>query len=174
MRGYLTRRRIGIRVRPDRELLEGPKMQAIHRPSIATRAAAAGLVVLAGAVSCSGQEQPQLDRGLKILYVGRPGSDREKDFGQFLGQHFAAVKTADLSVFREFLDEDAEGFDVAIFDYDGGGLKAPEPTVLPRFLDEDTKSSPSVAARWLTRPLITVGVAGGQMCGRWDLKTGHM
>jgi hypothetical protein len=92
---------------------------------------------------------------LRILYAGHPGSDREKDFVQFLGQHFATVKTGDLSAFRE---KDAEGFDVAILDYDGDGFKAPRPMVSAGF----------------SKPLITLGVAGGLMCDRWGLKTGYL
>ena len=113
---------------------------------------------------------------LRILYVGHPGSDREKEFVQFLGQHFATVKTADLNAFVQsgFKNQDAEGFDVTIFDYDGDGFKAPRPMIWPRFLDEDVKSPRTMAGPWFTRPLITVGVAGGLMCDRWELKTGYL
>jgi hypothetical protein len=92
---------------------------------------------------------------LRILYVGHPGSEREKDFVQFLGQHFETVKTADLSAFK---DQDATGSDVTILDYDGDGFKAPRPRVSPGF----------------SRPLITVGVAGGLLASQWGLKTGYL
>jgi hypothetical protein len=92
---------------------------------------------------------------LRVLYAGHPGSDREKDFVQFLGQHFETVKTGDLSAFK---DQDAEGYDVTILDYDGDGFKAPRPRVSQAF----------------SRPLITVGVAGGLMASQWGLKTGYL
>jgi hypothetical protein len=92
---------------------------------------------------------------LRLLYVGHPGSDREKDFVQFLGAHFATVKTGDLSAFKE---KDAEGYDVTILDYDGDGFKAPHPRISPGF----------------SKPLVTVGVAGGLMCDRCGLKTGYL
>jgi hypothetical protein len=108
---------------------------------------------------------------LRVLYVGHPGSDREKDFVQFLGQHFETVKTGDLSTFT---NRDAEDSDVAILDYDGDGFKAPRPKIMPWFLDEGPKDSPSPARPWFTRPVITVGVAGGLMSLDWGLKTGYL
>jgi hypothetical protein len=137
------------------------------------------IVALAGiegrAQSSSAPADTQVSK-LRILYAGHPGSDREKDFVRFLGQHFETVKTVDLGAFAKtgFKDKDAEGFDVTIFDYDGDGFKAPQPPVLPRFLDEAAKDSPSMVGLRFTRPLITVGVAGGLMCSRWSLKTGYL
>jgi len=121
-------------------------------------AAALLLVLLAGTWSpAPSQSVPVADEvsKLRILYVGHPGSEREKDFVQFLGQHFETVKTADLSAFK---DKDAGGFDVTILDYDWDGFKAPHARISPQF----------------SRPLITVGVAGGLMCDRWGLKTGYL
>ena len=57
----------------------------------------------------------------RILYAGRPGSDREKDFVEFLGKYFTHVETGDLAAFG---DKSANGFDVAILDYDGDGKDA--------------------------------------------------
>jgi hypothetical protein len=143
-------------------------------------AAAALLVLLlagAGSHAQSASAPPAAEVSkLRILFVGHPGSEREKDFVQFLGQHFEIVKTADLNAFAQagFKDQDAEGFDVTILDYDGDGFKAPRPRIVPRFLDFDVRSSPSLAGRWFSRPLITVGVAGGLMCSQWGLKTGYL
>lgn len=118
----------------------------------------ATVTLLAGAGSSAQSPStpvaPELGK-LRILYAGHPDSDREKEFVQFLGQHFATVKTADLTAFKE---KDAEGFDVTILDYDGDGFKAPRPMISPEF----------------SRPLITVGVPGGLMCDRWGLKTGYL
>jgi hypothetical protein len=148
-------------------------------------AAVAGLFVLLLPVVRNGQtpEQaepaggnPQLNRSLKILYAGHSGSNREKDFVGFLRQHFDVVQTADLKAFAQsgFAEKDAEGFDVTIFDYDGDGREAPQSAVRPRFPDEWPGNSRGTTGPWLTRPLITVGVAGGQMCQQWKLKTGYL
>lgn len=95
------------------------------------------------------------DRALRILYAGHPGSDREKDFVDFLAKHFDTVETGDLKAFKE---SDAEGFDVTILDYDGDGFKAPRPRLSQSF----------------ARPVITMGVAGAFISGSLDLKTDYL
>ena len=132
-------------------------MQAIHRKSIVTRAAgAACLVVLAGTVLCRGQEQAQVNRSLKILYVGHPGSDREKDFVGFLKKYFDVVQTGNLQAFKE---TDTQGFDVTLFDWESS-----------RF---DADDFPLTLSRSFSRPVMTFGIPGGWMCERWRLKTRH-
>lgn len=54
---------------------------------------------------------PESNRALRILYAGRPGSEREKDFVAFLRQNFDTVKTGDLGKFEE---ADAQGCDVTL------------------------------------------------------------
>lgn len=90
-----------------------------------------------------------------ILYVGHPGSDRESDFVMFLKPHFKEIKTTDLGSFKE---EQAADCDVAIFDYDGDGFKAPQQRLSERY----------------TRATITVGVAGAFICSNRGLKTGYL
>ncbi len=106
---------------------------------------------------CSAAERPagsgKID--LRILYAGHPGSAREKDFVQFLREHFGEVETGDLKGFQK---GQTAGFDVAILDYDGDGFKAPQP-----YLTED-----------YARPTVTVGVVGAFICGRSGLKTGYL
>ncbi|MBN2132456.1 MAG: hypothetical protein JW741_23340 [Sedimentisphaerales bacterium] len=99
----------------------------------------------------------QADAGsdLRILYAGHPGSEREGDFVRFLRQHFGTVETADLAT---FVESQSDGFDVTILDYDGDGFKAPHINI----------------SRQFSRPLVTVGVAGGLMCSQWGLKTGYL
>jgi len=92
---------------------------------------------------------------LRILYVGHPASDREKDFVRFLTEHFRQVRTDDLANFKE---KQTEGFDVIILDYDGDGFKAPRPRLSFEY----------------TRPTITVGVAGAFICDSESLKTGYL
>jgi len=92
---------------------------------------------------------------LEILYAGRPGSDREKDFTAFLSKHFAEVTTCDLA---EFTDARAEAVDVVVFDYDGKGFDAPMPDI-----SEDYST-----------PTITLGVVGAIICRELGLATGYM
>jgi hypothetical protein len=92
---------------------------------------------------------------LRILYAGRPGSDREKDFVSFLKKHFSIVQTGNLETFKE---ADTQGFDVTLLDWDANVLDGPYPKVSEAF----------------ARPLITLGVRGGLICRRWELKTGYL
>ncbi len=136
-------------------------------------------VLLAGTWShAQSQPAPAADAisQLRILYVGHPGSEREQDFVQFLGQHFATVKTADLGAFvgKSFADKDMEGFDVALLDYDGDGFKAPRARVVPRFPEDVSQVPRALEGFWLTRPLITVGVTGGLIASQGGLKTGYL
>jgi hypothetical protein len=96
-----------------------------------------------------------LNRGLKILYAGRPGSGREKDFVRFLKKYFDVVQTGNLQTFKE---ADTQGFDVTLLDWDWNDLKGPRPAVSPSF----------------ARPMITLGVPGGLICSQWRLKTGYL
>lgn len=93
--------------------------------------------------------------GLRILYVGRPGSMREKVFVEFLEKHFRSVGTAELATFKP---SRTKGFDVMILDYPGDGFKAPR-VHLPRSY---------------ARPTVTMGVAGAFIGGGHGLKTGYL
>jgi hypothetical protein len=123
-------------------------------------AAAALLVVLPASVTSSAQG-PSLsavvaeESKLQLLYVGRPGSEREKDFVDFLQKHFEAVRTGNLETFQE---ADAQGFDVTLLDWDWNEFKGPKPKISESF----------------SRPLMTLGVPGGLICSQWRLKTGYL
>ena len=91
---------------------------------------------------------------LRVLYAGHPGSDREKDFLTFLGEHFATVGQGDLA---QFADEQASGYDVVIMDYDGEGFKAPRPRISKQY----------------ARPTVTIAVVGGLAGQGLRLKTGY-
>ncbi len=97
----------------------------------------------------------QWNRSLKILYAGRPDSDREKDFVSFLKKYFDVVQTGNLETFKE---ADTQGFDVTLLDWDRNDLQGPRPTVSESF----------------SRPVITIGVPGGLIGRQWGLKTGYM
>lgn len=92
---------------------------------------------------------------LKILYVGLPDTERQKDFVDFLSDHFEQVEFADYYNFEEAKTEDC---DVAIFDKDGIEWKPLEIKVSDRY----------------SRATITIGVPGAFWCSRMDLKTGYM
>lgn len=91
---------------------------------------------------------------LRIFYAGHPGSARETDFVGFLKQYFAEVRTGDYAKFSAAYAKDS---DVVILDYDGDGFKAPRLN-----LREDYR-----------RATVTVGVAGGLLCGGLGLKSGY-
>jgi hypothetical protein len=95
-----------------------------------------------------------IGKDIRVLYVGRPGTDREKDFVDFLSKNFGAVKKGDWNAFTE---AQCAGFDVTILDYDGDGLDAPRlkfPAGFPH-------------------PVVTIGVPGAFTCSGARLKTGY-
>ena len=94
---------------------------------------------------------------MRVLYAGHPDSAREKDFVEFLGKYFTQVQAGDLATFS---DKSANGFDVAILDYDGDGveaLHAPRPKLSQNY----------------AHATVTVGVAGGLIGNQLRLKTGY-
>ena len=91
---------------------------------------------------------------LRILYAGRPGSDREKDFVGFLKKYFDVVQTGNLETFK---DADAQAFDVTLLDWDSKELEGPTPAVSESF----------------SRPMITLGIRGAMICNQGRLKTGY-
>jgi hypothetical protein len=92
---------------------------------------------------------------LRILYAGRPGSDREKDFVDFLKHYFDVVQTGNLETFKE---ADAQGFDVTLLDWDINAFEGPCPALSENF----------------SRPVITLGVHGSMLASRWGLKTTYL
>ena len=92
---------------------------------------------------------------LRILYVGLPDTDRQKDFIRFLSQHFKQVDTADYNTFEE---DQAKDCDVVILDKDGIEWKP---------LDIKVSSQYS-------RATISIGVPGAFWCSGLGLKTGYM
>ncbi len=144
-------------------------MQTAGRRSPHIRAAGVALTVLAGIMPCQATDQaepadvnpqsasakPESNRRLKILYAGRPGSDREKDFVGFLREYFDVVRIGSLEKFQE---ADTQGFDVTLLDWDRNEFEGPRPKVSESF----------------SRPIITLGYTGGMICNEWGLKTGYL
>jgi hypothetical protein len=97
---------------------------------------------------------------LRVLYVGEPGTEREKDFVGFLEKHFAKVGKADLEKVEA---KDGDGFDVVIVDYSGLTIKG------------NAIITPRVAfGRGYSRPILTIGAAGALVCDNLGLKTGYL
>lgn len=98
--------------------------------------------------------------GLRVLYVGHPGSEREKDFVGFLEKHFAKVGKADLNKVDV---KDAEGFEVVVVDYSGLTIKG-NAIMTPRI----------PFGRGYSRPVLTIGAAGALVSDSLELKTGYL
>jgi hypothetical protein len=98
--------------------------------------------------------------GLRVLYVGYPGTEREKDFVGFLEKHFTKVGKADLEKVEA---KDAEGYDVVIVDYSGLTIKG-NAIITPRV----------PFGREYSRPVLTIGAAGALVCDMHGLKTGYL
>ena len=94
-------------------------------------------------------------RPSRLLYVGLLDTDRARDTLAFLRKHFETVETKAWASFR---DADTEGYDVTLLDYDGADTRAPMPSI----------------TRAVTRPIMTLGVPGGDLCSRLGLKTGYL
>jgi len=98
---------------------------------------------------------------LRILYVGLPDTERQKDFVSFLSGNFIEVKTADLYTFKE---EQTKDSDVIILDKDGiqWGSRGGNPL---RDLEVSVQYS---------RPTLSLGIPGAFWTDRMRLKTGYM
>ena len=122
------------------------------------------LVVLASVLSSfvptpARGDEPKLP--IRVLYAGKGGTDRSREFMDFLRGHVLAVGTAEFASFR---DPDADGYDVVILDGD--------PADIDRAYDKDAKAgltwpAPSPA---YDRPTVLVGAMGGLVAQRQKLK----
>ena len=98
---------------------------------------------------------------LRILYVGLPDTERQKDFVSFLSVNFTQVKTAGLDTFTE---EQTKDSDVIILDKDGiqwagrGGSPLRDLQVSAQY----------------SRPTLSLGIPGAFWADRMRLKTGYM
>ncbi len=97
---------------------------------------------------------------LRVLYVGHPGTEREKDFVGLLEKHFTKVGKADLAKVEV---KDAEGFDVVVLDYGELIIKG-NAIVTPRV----------PFGRGYSRPVLTIGASGALVSDSLGLKTGYL
>lgn len=91
----------------------------------------------------------------RILYVGHPESEREKEYVNFLRTHFKEVGKVDLQKFEK---SQTKGFDVIIMDYDGRCFDAPLPKL----------------SREYDCPTVTIAGMGALIGSRLSLKTGYL
>ena len=98
---------------------------------------------------------------LKILYVGLPDTERQKDFVSFLSRNFIEVKTTGLDTFTE---EQTKDSDVIILDKDGIQWASRGGNPL---------SDLRVSAQY-SRPTLSLGIPGAFWTNRMRLKTGYM
>ena len=112
--------------------------------------------------TCNAAEAANTDEkiDMRLLYVGQPGTAREKDFLEFLQAHFKKVEAA---AWKGFNFGQAPGFDVIIFDWDERGFDGKRFTAPPVRFPAD-----------YTRATLTMGVAGALMCSSAALKTGYL
>jgi hypothetical protein len=96
---------------------------------------------------------------LRVLYVGHPGGDREKDFVGFLNEHFSKVATGDQATYD---GSQAKDSDVVVLDYDAAvspaGPRAPQPKLPTDY----------------ARATVLMAVPGAELCGRLNLKPGYL
>jgi hypothetical protein len=103
---------------------------------------------------------------VKVLYAGKPGDARTKDYVAFLRQHFVHVGEAD---YEKFKPNESKDFDVVIFDW---------PSIYPR--DKDGKIAPKIThmnspkppnlPNDFDRPAILIGAAGSSATRQLQLK----
>ena len=105
--------------------------------------------------------------GLKVLYAGNPGSDREKDFKAFLAEHFAGVGTID---YRRFTEPDARGYDVVILDWTSIYPRDEQGKVKAGPITKLNAPSPPKLGESYGRPTILIGAAGGYVTMQSQLK----
>ncbi len=115
-----------------------------------------------GAPSGDATEIAEGKIALRILYVGLPNTERQRDFVSFLSRSFQTVKTADLYAFKE---EQAEGSDVVLLDKDGIQWASRG--------DGRPLRDLRLSAQY-TRPTVSLGVPGAFWTDRMRLKTGYM
>jgi hypothetical protein len=118
------------------------------------------LLLLSAGTEPVAAQDPAQKIDLKILYAGKPGHPRTKDFEQFLGKTFTEVGTVEL----ESLDQKAASkYDVVIVDspsiYEEAPASRPDRPAgrLPEAPDLTTD---------FTKPTILIGAGGGMVLGR--------
>ena len=123
-------------------------------------AALMAFVCLGGAASSAETIQ------LKVLYAGKPGDARTKDYVAFLQQHFVRVGETD---YEKFKPEEAKDFDVVIFDWPSIYPRDKDGKISPKFTGLNSPHPPKLLENF-DRPAILIGAAGSSATNQLRLK----
>jgi hypothetical protein len=97
---------------------------------------------------------------LRVLYAGKPGSDREADFKRFLEENITKVGTGD---FEKFKPADADDYDVVIFDWPSTYPRNEDGTIDSANLDGMKMPTAPELGENFDRPAVLIGVACGTL-----------
>ena len=104
---------------------------------------------------------------LRVVYVGKPGGDRARQFAEFLAGHFARAEVAD----RDRLDPaTVAAADVVVLDWSQSDVQADGRLEFP-YPDRSLKSPLGPRASW-TRPTVLIGSAGHLLAACWQVHGG--
>lgn len=103
---------------------------------------------------------------VKVLYAGKPGDARTKDFVAFLKKHFVRVGETD---YEKFKPDEAKGFDVVIFDWPSIYPRDKDGKITPKFTSLNSPKPPKLPEAF-DRPAILIGAAGSSATGQLQLK----
>lgn len=125
---------------------------------------AIALAALMLASQTDAAEEKKID--VKVLYAGKPGDARTKDFVAFLKKHFVRVGETD---YEKFKPDEAKGFDVVIFDWPSIYPRDKDGKILPKFTRLNSPKPPKLPEAF-DRPAILIGAAGSSATGQLQLK----
>ncbi len=103
---------------------------------------------------------------LKVLYAGKPDSERMKNFASFLEKHFAKVSTRDYEAFKP---EDANGFDVVILDWPSIYRRDANGKVVWDDKSILVQPKPPQLDKSFARPTVLIGSVAGTIGGQQQL-----
>jgi hypothetical protein len=125
------------------------------------------LLVLAACVTATAADAPKPTRPQSVVYLGKPDSDRGRQFITFLKAHFAHVEAAD----RDRHDSaTVDAADVVLLDWPqaeahpDGCFEFPYP-------ERDLKSPLGSRDAW-TKPTVLLGSAGHLLAACWQVHGG--
>jgi hypothetical protein len=123
-------------------------------------------LALAAVLAAGGSLRADEPFPMNVLYAGNPGSDRERDFKNFLEKHFAKVGTTD---FEKFTPAESKGYDVVIFDWTSIYPREKDGTIKKEISGLNSPKIPKLTDAY-DRPTILIGAAGGFVAQSLRLK----
>lgn len=125
------------------------------------------LVALAACGPCLAADDPKPALPQRIVYVGKPESDRARQHVAFLNGHFARVEAVD----RDRLDPAATAAaDVVILDWSQADAHGNGPIEFP-YPSRGLKSPLGPRGAW-TKPTVLIGSAGHLLAACWEVHGG--